>query len=149
MSLADIREQIKAILSGVAGVGVVHDYQRWAADRQKFLDLFADKNGKINTWCITRTKTPEACDTTSHHTRRHTFRIRGYYGLKDENATELIFQNLVEDICAEFRSKYKLNDTATDTGPVQVDKVDLWSFFGVLCHFCELTLEAEEILVWS
>ena len=32
MSLTDSREQIKVILAGVDGIGVIHDYERWAAD---------------------------------------------------------------------------------------------------------------------
>ncbi len=150
MGLADIREQIKTILSGVSGAGVVHDYDRWASTWEKFLDLFKDEaTGKINGWTITRDKTPATTASTTHDSRVHHFRIRGYYGLKDEDASEIVFQQLIEDICASFRSKYKLNDTAENTEPVQVEAVDLRIFGNVLCHYCELLLMAEEYEDWS
>lgn len=149
MSLSDIRDQIKTILAGVDGIGVIHDYERWAADWGKFLDRYKDAAGKINGWTITRTKTPENSDTASHVTRIHHFTIRGVYGLKDEDASELTFQDLIESICAAFRAKYRLNDTAANTEPVQVEVVENRMFGTVLCHYCELTVTAEEILAWS
>lgn len=149
MSLTDIRDQIKTILATVDGVGVIHDYERWAADWGKFLELYKNTDGKINGWTITRTKTDEDCNTASHVTRIHHCTIRGVYGLKDEDASELIFQALIESICAAFRAKYRLNDIAANTEPVQVEVVENRMFGTVLCHYCELTVTAEEILAWS
>jgi len=58
MPLAEIRTQIKTILEGVSGIGIVHEYERWAADWKGFLDLFKDANGWINGWSITRRAIP-------------------------------------------------------------------------------------------
>lgn len=153
MSLTTIREQIKTILSGVSGIGVVHDYERWAADWTKFLDLFRveDDDGKktINGWMFNRRKTPAKTASTTHDLRTHNFQIQGIYGLKDSDASEIVFQQIIEDACAAFRSKYKLNDTADNTEPVQVELVENRMFGIVLCHYCELTLIAEEYENWS
>jgi len=153
MGLADIREQIKAILSGVEGIGVVHDYERWASEWGKFLDLFRveddDGEKRINGWTITRRKTPAKTESSTHDSRVHTFRIMGIYGLKDRDASEIVFQDLIEDICAAFRAKYQLNNTADNTEPVQVDLVENRKFGTVLCHYCELTLAVEEYENWS
>ena len=149
MSLTDIREQIAAILGAVDGVEIVHQYQRWAPTWEKFLGLFQDSDGRINGWCITRVKTPEPHSTTSHDARTYHFKIRGYYGLKDSEATELTFQDTIENICNEFRDKYQLNNTASDNSPIQVDTVDQRMFGNVLCHFCELSLTAGEYKAWS
>lgn len=149
MRLTSIREQIKAILEGVSGIGVVHDYQRWSATWEKFLDHFKDPDGKINGWVFTREKTPATCESATHESRVHSFKIRGYYGLKDEDATELTFQDLIENISAAFRAKRTLNSTAEDSGPFQVDLVEPRLFGSVLCHYCELTLEVEEFENWS
>ena len=153
MSLTTIREQVKTILSGVSGIGVVHDYERWNSDWTKFLDLFRiegdDEKKRINGWSITRRKTPAKTASTTHDSRTHTFLIKGFYGLKDADASEIVFQQLIEDICAAFRAKYKLNDTADNTEPVQVDLVENRKYGIVLCHYCELTLIAEEWENWS
>ena len=42
MSEVLIRAQTKSILSGVTGISNVHDYQRWAKDWAKFLNLFKE-----------------------------------------------------------------------------------------------------------
>jgi len=149
MSEVLIRAQIKSILSGVTGVSNVHDYQRWADRWDAFLSYFKDSNDTINGWTITREKTPALCASVTHDERRHAFRIRGYYGLRDADETEITFQALIEAVCAAFRAKRTLNSTAEDTDPVQVEIVELRVFGTVLCHYCELLLVAEEFEDWS
>ncbi len=152
MSLVAISERIKTILSATAGVGVVHDYERWAADWTTYLDLFSveDETGKrINGWEFMRKKTPAATESVTHDERNHTFLIRGLYGLKDSDASELVFQQIIEDICASFRSNFQLNSTAENTEPVQVDLVENRIFGNVLCHYCELKLMVDEFEGWS
>ena len=153
MSLSAIEEQIKAILSGVDGMGVVHDYERWAATWEKFLALFSveDAEGvrRINGWTFSRRKTPETEPTESHNLRTYHFRFRGIYGLKDDDASERVFQQLIEDVCAAFRAAYKLNSTAHHTSPMQVNVVENRVFGKVLCHYAELELTAEEYKTWS
>jgi len=154
MALADIREQIKAILSAAEGVGRVHDYDRWAADWKKMLALFkhTDSEGaeKINGWLITRTKTPERWLTNIKYLRVYEWLIRGVYGLKDSQATELVFQDTIENICGAFRTNNTLNNTCETIAPefgsfaglsgVQVQIAEVRMFSGVLCHYCELGL---------
>ena len=153
MRLANIREQVKAILSGVSGIGVVHDYERWEDTWQKFLEHYKDPDEKINGWTITRNATPEKWLTNVEYIRVYELVIRGIYGLKDENATELVFQDLIEDICTAFRNKDTLNDTCETIAPelgslsghagVQVVLVENRMFGNVLCHYCELKLGAQ------
>jgi len=153
MSLKAIREQVKVILSSVEGVGVVHDYLRWTNETAKFKALFQHTDGegkqRINGWMITRDKTPAETATATHDLRSHTFKIIGIYGLDDDGASEIVFQQIVEDICAAFRAKYNLNATATNTEPVQVETVEPRMFGSVLCHYCELTLRADEQENWA
>ena len=156
MSLADIREQIKVLLSGVSGIGIVHDYERWAAEWPKFLDLYkVEATGKLNGWTISRKKTPKSLLAKGGiSTRTHHIMIRGIYGLKDSDASELVFQEIIEAIVAEFAKHDTLNATcftcsATDNAPgdedgIQVDLVENRSFGGVLCHYAELSLFVQE-----
>jgi len=153
MSLENIREQIKVILSAVPGVGIVHDYLRRADTDLKFKELFLYTGGegtqRYNGWMITRVKTPSKTASVTHEERSHTCRIIGIYGLDDDGASEIIFQELIEDICQAFRAEYQLNSTAANTEPVQVDLVEPRMFGNVLCHYCELTLQADEYENWS
>jgi len=157
MSMADIREQIRTILSGVAGIGVVHDYYRWSTDWNKFLSLFQDADRRINGWMISRQKTPERVSAQGgRNSRTHHFKIIGIYGLKDEDATELVFQDLVEAICTKFRSEDTLNGTVWSCTPaedapdgaagIQVDLIENRVFGSVLCHYAELSLYAQELI---
>jgi hypothetical protein len=156
MSESAIREQIKTILSGVDGIGVVHDYQRWAATWEKFLDHFkVEATGTINGWMFSRTATPERWLTNVKYIRVYEWLIRGVYGLKDEDATETTFQALIEAVCDAFRSEDTLNGTCETTNPefgslaglsgVQVALVENRSFGGMLCHYCELRLGTQVV----
>lgn len=153
VSLKEIREQAAAILASVPGVGVVHEYQRYATSWDRFMELFrhenADGDREINGWCITRTRTEEPHSTASHNQRTHTFLIRGFYGLQDGAGSELVFQDVIERICDAFRAEYSLNGTANDTSPIQVEEVGADMMGNVLCHYCELSFTAEEILAWE
>ena len=144
MSLKDIREQIATILSTVEGMGIVHQYQRWSATWEKFLDLFKDTDGRINGCIISRRETPTIRDNMPTIERRHVFLFRFVYALKDAEASELEFQNIVERIQDAFDSQYLLGNTVINSGPVQVNLVEIRLFGGVLCHYAELTLEAVE-----
>jgi len=160
MSVANIRTQIKIILESVAGIGVVHDYERWAVDWAKALQLFKPSNqDKINGWMITRTKTQEWVDTFNRNFSLHHFLIRGVYSLDDAGASEKIFQDLIEAVRDKFRTNYNLNGSCEsiypDTGPpyegragVQVDLIEVRTFGGVLCHYCELSLYAKERIIY-
>jgi hypothetical protein len=153
MRLADIREQIKTIISGVPGIGIVHDYERWSADWNKFLDHYKSADGRINGWTITRGATPERWLTNIDYERVYEITIRGYYGLKDSAASEIGFQNLIEAICDEFRGNDTLNGTCETVCPefgsmagksgIQVITVEPKLFGSVLCHYCELRLGAQ------
>jgi hypothetical protein len=150
MSESAIRTQIKTILEGVTGIGVVHDYERWSNDWATFLTLFKHVAGsRINGWIITRFKVDEEEETTSHEPSIHHYKIKGMYSLDDSAASEKAFNLLIEAIRAAFRANYQLNGTATNTTPVKVPVIENRVFGSVLCHYCEMTLTAEEYDAWA
>jgi len=144
MSLADIREQIVAVLSGVSGIEIVHRYVRLAFNREKLLELFKDSKGKICGWMITRRVTAATRKTMPVVERDHTFRLYGIYGVKDGAGSELVFQDMIEDIQDAFDDQYSLGDTVTNSGPIQVKLVEYREIGGILCHYAELDLWAWE-----
>lgn len=159
MSFATLRDKIKAELEAVSGIGVVHNRQRWTIDQDRLKALFGKVetvNGeeitRINGWTITRAATPEQRVTGGESTRQYLFIIRGYFSMTDHDtaadASEQIFQELIEAICARFRAKPDLDDLADSCEPPQVAAVDYRLFAGILCHYCELQLEVwEQVIV--
>ena len=151
--LADIREQIKVMLQGAPGIGIVPEYERLATDYNKMLALFKDADGRINGWTITRDETPERWITNVDYERVFEMVIRGYMGLQDAEATEIIFQDLVENISSAFRVSDTLSGTCETINPefgkmagrsgIQVIIVEPRLFGSVLCHHCELRLGAQ------
>ncbi|HNR12060.1 MAG TPA: hypothetical protein PKM59_01970 [Thermodesulfobacteriota bacterium] len=153
-TLAEKRLQIKTILSTVAGIGRVHEYERWAKDITKFKALYQDADKRINGWTITRSSSGQREGASMTVNTSDLFIIRGYYGVEDEAASELAFQDLIESIRIAFQNKWNLNGYAEslspDFGPgavgsgVQVRVVDYRLFFGILVHYCELVLGVQD-----
>ena len=154
MPLSDIRARIKTILETVSGIGVVYEYERFAKDWNKFLDLFKTDDGKINGWMITRRATPSQMDGALLVNRSHRMVLRGIYGLKDDDASELVFQGIIEGIqnavdASTFGAPGRAGVRSIDPallgrGPLQVDLVEARQFGNVLCHWAECSLTVEE-----
>lgn len=148
MSESAIRTEIYNILSGVASIGKVYDYERWTKDWKAFIDLFKDSTGKILGWEISRGKAGEEKITigigNNEDERAHTYIIRGYMAIDDSEATEKTFNALIEAAATAFRAKRTLNESAEDNQGLQCDVIDARTFGGVLCHYAELRLVAIE-----
>jgi hypothetical protein len=151
MSLKDIREQVAAIVGAVDTVGPVHEYMRWSATWQKFLDFFKDADGKINGAMITRTGTKEIdYGGSGQDLRTHNIKISLIYGLNDTDGSELYFQDyIVEAVCTALRGNKRLNGTAENCTPPTVDVCETRMFGSVLCHYAEISLAADEIEVFD
>ena len=150
MSEFAIRTEIYNILSGVTNIGKVYDYERWAADWNTFINLFKTTISgadQIRGWEIGRRSVTEGGETLGTNERKHTFTIRGYMGISDAAATEKTFNALIEAICAAFRVNPTLNGSADLHQDVQVEVIEARTFGGVLCHYAEMSLEADEIVL--
>jgi len=158
MSLEAVREQLKVILSGVSGIGVIHDHQRFAGEWGKYLAMFQDADGRINGCEFYREKMLKNQNTMGEREKAHIFVIHRFMGLRDADATGIVFEDHIEDIDAAFDpiALETLNDTCRtinpDWGPmdgalgIQVDICELRMFGNVLCHFAELRLCAIEAI---
>jgi hypothetical protein len=143
MSEATQRAAIASVLSGIPDVGVVHDYDRWAVDWGAFIALFKTTIGgkdQIRGWEISRISASE--DRTS--VRPHTYAIRGYMGLKDSQATEKTFNDLIEAIAAAFRASQDLGKAVLGHDFIQIAVIEPRMFGSVLCHYAELRLTVHE-----
>ncbi len=146
MSYTAIRDQIKTTLLGVGGIGQVHDYLRVATEPSSLQANFGS-GGIVNAWMFSRERTTEERLTTGELLRRYRFVIHGYYQHNDPAASEKTFQDLIEAIATAFRADETLGGTAERIDPVQVQAVGYRILGGsTLCHYCELILEAQEIV---
>lgn len=144
MSDSTLRAQIKNILSGITGVGKVHDYERFTADTAKFLSFFKDGiSGKIFGWEITREGVKHE-RITQKIKATHTFVIKGYYGLQDAVGTEKLF-NAVIDLIGQAFINTQIPGSQGHSLP-QVSNVGARTFGGVLCHYAEIRLDVSEIV---
>jgi hypothetical protein len=149
MSYPLIREQTAAILAAVEGMGVVHQYQRLATTWGKFLELFRDQNKKINGCVITRTSISEKQNGVNEKQTAHMMILRFYCQVNDAEASEIVFQQMLDDARAAFKANKTLNDTCSTTHSawtlggalgLNVKTIDNRMFGSVLCHFAEADL---------
>ena len=149
MSLATIRTQLKVILEGVTGIGIVHDYERHAKDWSTYLSFYKKPGTSvINGWQITRRATREEEHAATQTYRFHTMVIHGFYSLDDSAASEKTFQDLIEAISTAIRQNATLNGAAFHALPPNIAVVEQRMFGDVLVHYCEMTVDVEEDTTW-
>ena len=149
MSEKLIREKIAAMVASVPGTGVVHSRARGAANAEQFLLLFQDPDTKtILGFEVCRESDSEVYDTADDSTQTHSFVIRGYKGLNDENNTYDAFQTLVEAVKDRFRFDHDLSGLQAEIGLVgalQVRVINEKVFGSILCHCAELVISVSEM----
>lgn len=146
MALSDIRAAIAPIIAGVSGVEIVYNYNRRTADWRKFIELFKTSSGKINGWMFSRVKTPAKRSPTPYVTRDHMFLLRGIYGVRDADASALVFDDQVEAVQSAFDSLHNLNGCSGVklAGPAEVEILEDRVFGSVLCHYARIALPVSE-----
>lgn len=155
-TVAQIRAAIKVKLLTIAGIGQVHDFERYAKDQAEFEKLYrtevAADQFRILGWNFYRETTGEFDLNVTEVRRLHSWRITGYMSWSDEDGTAKLFDDLVELIAAAFRTDRTLGGVADDIkdldnefGPsgMQVEGIEPVMFAGVLCHRARLRLVTE------
>src|ERR1041384_5983741 len=118
--LTDTINEVKNILDAVTGIGKVNAFRRAVNTEKDFADAYIDEEtSQLRAWDITRESTVSNDRTVGATQERHLLVIRGYMSVKDADATEQTFQNLIEDVRAALRAERNLNGKVLDTTPVQ------------------------------
>lgn len=153
-TLNQVRTAIVAALSGIANVGQVHDYERYAKAEGDFRALYQATIGagkSLRGWFVRRVSTREVSATVGVGMEVIGWRITGYLAIDDAAASEKAFDDLIEAIRAAFRADptlggvvgdlYDLTQSA-DSAPygIQVEESGPVLFAGVLCHRAVLGL---------
>jgi len=143
---------IKAKLTEITDIGIVHDYERWIVDAKKFLDEFKDQtSGRILGWEITRKSVSE--HQAGAFFGHNLMAVHGYMGLNDAAATGKLFQVVVNKVRAKFRKAEPADPNAPwdyrdgdnpQNSPVQVPLIDERMFGNNLCHHAEIHISVTE-----
>ncbi len=145
MSEAAIRQKIFDIISAVPDTGIGHLYERWAVDWGKFIEFFKDSaSGRILGWEITRPGVASQRLNNIENQDDHRYVVKFYMGVKDADATELLFEAKIEAIRAAFRLNITLDGECNGTSAMSKTAGDTRMFGSVLCHYAELTITATE-----
>ena len=147
---------LERVVSAVDKVGVVHTFERYAADPDTFDSLFRTTVGnrkQIRAWTITRNATSAVASQFDKVTRTYTYTVRGYMGYEDKTATELEFQELIELVMDALDQQDDLDETAVlySVGPSQLRTLELRQFGSVLVHYAEILVSAqvEKAITWA
>lgn len=137
-------------VAAVPNAGRVHRYQRHLTTREDVIAEFFDPNlGRINGWTCSRASYRDEQLTSVENVRVSTFVLRGFMAVEDRQATELLFQQLVDRVAEAFRPQDNLDGAVERIAPVQAPVIGYAmlgrSDSGVLCHSAELTLDVQEI----
>ena len=158
------RASLLAVMQSVPAVGQVHERERYgnsdAAFRKLYLythsdvtaDAFSDQS-HIRGWYLRRTATAES-NANGRVLNEHTWLIRGFMAFKDEIASELIFDELIERVRAAVRVDNTLGMPGLIGGSVvqlrgvQVINAGPVLFAGALCHSAALELTTRSWAEW-
>lgn len=151
--LQDLRAAIVAKLTGIAGIGVVHDRERYAhaMDALKALYVPAGEQ-QLRGWFVRRLGIRETGAVANRSIQTITWRIQGVMALDDAARSEIAFDNLIETIGDTFRADPTLGGLARTPKPedddagVQVVDSGPVMFAGVLCHAARLALTTRQLI---
>lgn len=140
----DLRGAIIATLQGVEGIGQVHQFERFAKAEKDFKALYATSEAneqRILGWHVRRVGFKQF----QHNTRKQfitKWRITGFMSLQDADATELMFDQLINKITDAFDGiQWQLNNfSSDDENGIQLDEAVPVMFASVLCHSAKLSL---------
>lgn len=149
-STTQIRNAIVAALQDVEGIGRVHAFERYAKDTGKLAQLYM-VGRELHGWYVRRVALREVEWSSDENREVATWRIVGFMALKDEDASELAFDLIIDRIRAAFRNDESLGGLVEQLGDpdggqgrgesaVQIEGSGPVMFCGVLCHQARLLL---------
>lgn len=145
-TLDEIRNAIAVRIAAVPNVGKVHAFERFAKAEKEFRTLY-ESSGKILGWNVRRVTKKTASPALGRWQVTNGWQIKGFMSLDDAGNSELVFDNLVEEIGEAFRLDETLGGLidgtvldSPDVSGIQVDDSGPVMFAGVLCHSARLAL---------
>ena len=151
MTHRQIRTVLADMVSGIAGIGTVHEYERWSKRTELLRDFYGytpagESVAQVRGWYIHRVNEADIVGASFCQTRNDAWEIRGFMSLDDANESELVFDDLVDSISTRFFDNDPvlpgLRIVDSEQGQrarlVQLQPV---MFAGVLCHSAVIALK--------
>lgn len=152
-ALQDLRAAIVAKLAGIAGIGVVHDRERYAVGMDKLKLMYVPAGEQqLRGWFVRRLGIVETSAAANRRVQAVTWRIQGVMALDDEASSEIAFDNLIETIGDTFRDDPTLGGLVLTPKPedddagVQVVDSGPVMFASVLCHAARLAITTRQLI---
>jgi hypothetical protein len=147
-TVEQIRTAIGATLADIAGVGQVHDYERYSKNMADFAALYRTTVGgvaQIRGWNIRRLSRRALSTDLGRTIVTTTWRLNAYMSLDDAAESEKAFDTLVDAAVAAFKQDETLGGVVdatvvADVAGLQVEDAGPVMFGGVLCHAARCTL---------
>ncbi|MEQ1512975.1 MAG: hypothetical protein ABL934_09875 [Lysobacteraceae bacterium] len=143
------RAAIVATLQAVPNIGVVHAYERTAADLAKMKQLYySAAHNQIRGWFIRRVRVREIGLLQPVYLEVTEWQIRGFMSIDDSAGSELVMDSLIEAVRDGLRANNTLTGTVRKLGllqsgaerGLQLEDFGPYMFGGVLCHGARLAL---------
>lgn len=137
------RAALVAILQSVPDIGVVHAYERYAADLATLKALYySAPHQQIRGWFVRRVSVKEIGILQPEFLEVVQWQIRGFVGLDDSGQSEIVADDLVEGVRDAIRGNPTLGGTVTQIGllrtstdrGLQLEDFGPVMFGGALCH---------------
>lgn len=159
---APIRTAIKNKIAGVAGMGTVHDRERYTKEAAALAALYknaAQSGQRIYGWFVSKRAERERYLDIGRAIIDIGWHVVAYMGLDDADSTELLLDAQLELVRDAFRNDDTLGgavdtliiDNGEQAPPrgLQVDEIDHVLFAGVLCHRARLSLTTRSYVTYQ
>ncbi len=155
-----VRDAIVTVIRRVPEVGQVHNRERFAKDSKRLLDLYGWPNPNpatgaqaVRGWFVSLLAEAHRPKRVGRATVLSDWRMTGFLGFEDAEASELVMADLARAIVAAFRADPTLggviarqSDSQAGDGAAvgpQIQRIEPVMFCGVLTHRASLTLTTE------
>lgn len=145
-----VRNAIVALIQSVPDIGIVHDRERYVASAAALKELYlipGPAPQKLRGWYVSRVSEDRLPGRMGRKVEIRTrWRITGYVGLKDEDGSEYIANNLADAIAARFEVAQTIgglvHSCSVPDGPIgiQIEVIRPVKFCDVLSHQIQLSL---------
>lgn len=150
MSIAEIRTAIVDRLRTAPGIGQVHDHEPYVKQMAGLKKLYT--TGRLlSGGYVKRVGKTESQASSLHNYRVDRWRIAYYFALSDDGKSELVFDGLIEAMCAAFRLDETIGGAVETTNVdgaigLQLDDSGPVMFADVLCHGARLSLRTQSVV---
>lgn len=147
------RAAIVAVMRAVPEIGVVHPYERYAAEKTALRALYVVHTAagdQLRGWYVRRLAARTTRNGTGRAVVQTSWHIRGFMALADAEQSEIVFDGLIDAVRRAIYDNPTLDGAVMSTlfekeAGAQLQASGPVMFAGVLCHSADLVLTTETI----